>query len=349
MSWTVGCGCRHRDAISAWPRGPKSDRVQTRTQAGVRLERSRTSYEVDDGALAATTPVASLFGQHTRPAGRSYGPHGRCRSRRGGRRRALGTERAAALASVARASGCPPASTARTSSPSPSETPSRSWATCSRWTCSSAPARRVCRPHAAIRRPSPPSTGRRAASGSGHRPIIERPAGCFSSRRGRAGRSARTRSRSDPATRPACRWKRPSAGRGSASSRATAFSGSASPTRASSYTPGHGTTHLLEGGAIVFPAATLSVRIGATAAFGRRTTTAAGGFEWEACNLLDQGCEFSGSPSHDGEPLGATTLARLLPRGSRACGSTGTSISAGATPWSRSSGPSPTCSIARTS
>ena len=33
----------------------------------------------------------------------------------------------------------------------------------------------------------------------------------------------------------------------------------------------------------------------------------AGGFEWEACNLLDQGCEFSGSPSHDGEALGATT------------------------------------------
>ncbi len=79
-----------------------------------------------------------------------------------------------------------------------------------------------------------------------------------------------------------------------------------------SYTPGHGTTHLLEGGAIVFPAATLSVRIGATAAFGRRTTTTAGGFEWEACNLLDQGCEFSGTPTHAGEPLGATGLPAYL-------------------------------------
>jgi hypothetical protein len=80
----------------------------------------------------------------------------------------------------------------------------------------------------------------------------------------------------------------------------------------SSYVPGYGTTHLLEGGAILFPAATLSVRIGATAAFGRRATSAAGGLEWEACNLLDQGCEFSGSPSHDGETLGAAGLPAYL-------------------------------------
>ena len=76
----------------------------------------------------------------------------------------------------------------------------------------------------------------------------------------------------------------------------------------STFVPQYGTTHLLEGGAILFPTATLSVKIGATAALGRRATSAVGGFEWESCNLLDRGCEFSGSPSHDGETLGGTSL-----------------------------------------
>jgi hypothetical protein len=70
------------------------------------------------------------------------------------------------------------------------------------------------------------------------------------------------------------------------------------------YVPGHGTGHLLEGGIIVFPAATLSVRLGAVAMFGRRTTALSGPFEWEACNLIDQGCEFGGSPNNDGERIG---------------------------------------------
>ena len=34
--------------------------------------------------------------------------------------------------------------------------------------------------------------------------------------------------------------------------------------------------------------------------------------EWEACQLLDQGCEFGGSPDHTGEPLGGTTLPTYL-------------------------------------
>lgn len=80
----------------------------------------------------------------------------------------------------------------------------------------------------------------------------------------------------------------------------------------SSYVPDYAATHLLEGGVIVFPTATASIRLGATAAIGRRTTTVAGGLEWEACNLLDQGCEFGGSPHNDGEPLGATTLPAYL-------------------------------------
>jgi hypothetical protein len=76
----------------------------------------------------------------------------------------------------------------------------------------------------------------------------------------------------------------------------------------SSYVPEHGASHLLEGGVIVFPSATTSVRLGLAAAMGRRATSIAGGFEWEAANLYDRGSEFGGSPYYGGEALGATAL-----------------------------------------
>lgn len=79
----------------------------------------------------------------------------------------------------------------------------------------------------------------------------------------------------------------------------------------SSYVPDHGATHLLQGGVIVFPTATSSIRLGVTGALGRRTTTVSGGLEWEACNLLDQGCEFGGSPYYEA-PLGGTALPAYL-------------------------------------
>lgn len=76
----------------------------------------------------------------------------------------------------------------------------------------------------------------------------------------------------------------------------------------SSYVPEHGTKQLFQGGIILFPTSTLSLRLGGDAAWGRRTTTASGEFEWEACNLLDRGCEFGGSPHYNGETLGGTGL-----------------------------------------
>lgn len=76
----------------------------------------------------------------------------------------------------------------------------------------------------------------------------------------------------------------------------------------SRYVPDHGTTHLLHGGLIVFPTATTSIRLGATGALGRRTTPITGGLEWEACNLLDQGCEFAGSPEYGAGSIGSTAL-----------------------------------------
>lgn len=74
------------------------------------------------------------------------------------------------------------------------------------------------------------------------------------------------------------------------------------------YVPEYGMRHLLEAGVIAFPTVTTSVRIGATGALGRRTTAVLGDFEWEACNLLDRGCEFGGSPDHSGAPLGDAVL-----------------------------------------
>ena len=75
-----------------------------------------------------------------------------------------------------------------------------------------------------------------------------------------------------------------------------------------SYVPDIGATHQLDGGVILFPTATSSIRLGASTQFGRRATTIADGFEWEACNLVDKGCEFGGSPHYDGQALGGTRL-----------------------------------------
>jgi len=80
----------------------------------------------------------------------------------------------------------------------------------------------------------------------------------------------------------------------------------------SAYVPDHGATHLLEGGITAFPTTTTSIRLGASAALGRRSTAIPGAFEWESCNLLDQGCELVGSPDYSGEPLGGTALPPYL-------------------------------------
>jgi hypothetical protein len=60
-------------------------------------------------------------------------------------------------------------------------------------------------------------------------------------------------------------------------------------------------------GVIAFPTASLSIRVGWTGQYGRRGTDTVGFLEWEACNLLDRGCEFAGSPEELGE-LGGREL-----------------------------------------
>lgn len=77
------------------------------------------------------------------------------------------------------------------------------------------------------------------------------------------------------------------------------------------FEPAYGTRHRIDAGVTVFPTATLSFRASAAAALGRRTTAAEGGLEWEACNLLDKGCEFAGTPLLRG-PVGAVALPSYL-------------------------------------
>jgi hypothetical protein len=74
------------------------------------------------------------------------------------------------------------------------------------------------------------------------------------------------------------------------------------------YVPEHGSSHLIDAGLIVFPSVTSSIRVGITSVLGRRTTRLVGPIEWEACNILDRGCEFAGSPQDRDEPLGASPL-----------------------------------------
>src|SRR3954467_2710903 len=68
------------------------------------------------------------------------------------------------------------------------------------------------------------------------------------------------------------------------------------------YVPTQGGSHLLEAGVNFFPPATTPIRLGTAGALGRRASAVSGSFEWEACNLLDEGCEFGGTPGTAGGP-----------------------------------------------
>lgn len=78
-----------------------------------------------------------------------------------------------------------------------------------------------------------------------------------------------------------------------------------------SYAPRHGPLHTFDAGVVTFPSTTLSIRAGLIGIWRRRSTDVGGAFEWEACNLVDLGCEFAGSPVLAG-PLGGTSLPPYL-------------------------------------
>ncbi len=72
--------------------------------------------------------------------------------------------------------------------------------------------------------------------------------------------------------------------------------------------PEFGTAHTVDAGVVFFPGPSASIRLGVSAAAGRRASGFAGSFEWEACNLIDRGCEFAGGPLRRDEALGTIAL-----------------------------------------
>lgn len=77
---------------------------------------------------------------------------------------------------------------------------------------------------------------------------------------------------------------------------------------ASTYTPAYAPEHTIDAGVLVTPTPTTSIRLGAIAAIGRRVTPLSGAIEWEACNLIDRGCELAGSPRQAAERVGVSEL-----------------------------------------
>lgn len=78
------------------------------------------------------------------------------------------------------------------------------------------------------------------------------------------------------------------------------------------YTPEYLARHQLDGGVTLRPTLRTTVRLGLTAAVGRRATPIVGLAEWEACNLIDRGCEFGGTPSAASGSLGTVALPTYL-------------------------------------
>jgi hypothetical protein len=79
-----------------------------------------------------------------------------------------------------------------------------------------------------------------------------------------------------------------------------------------SYAPNYGPTHSFQAGFVLTPSSSYTFRLGLEGIVGRRTTATLGSFEWEACNLIDGGCEFAGNPSQWSGDLGGTELPTYL-------------------------------------
>jgi hypothetical protein len=76
--------------------------------------------------------------------------------------------------------------------------------------------------------------------------------------------------------------------------------------------PPRGAGQTIDAGLMVFPSGASSIRVGLVGLFQRRATPVVGPFEWEACNLLDRGCEFLGSPGADSSAVGSLKLPPYL-------------------------------------
>lgn len=76
----------------------------------------------------------------------------------------------------------------------------------------------------------------------------------------------------------------------------------------STYLPAWGGQQRFDAALLLRPAGGTVVRLVLNAEWRARVTAIEDPFEWEACNLLDAGCEFAGSPHRRSAPLGSTRL-----------------------------------------
>ncbi|NIN71017.1 MAG: TonB-dependent receptor [Gemmatimonadetes bacterium] len=74
------------------------------------------------------------------------------------------------------------------------------------------------------------------------------------------------------------------------------------------YRPSFAVSHLLAASIGFHPTPTLLLRSAVRADFGRPTTLVEGPFEWEACSILEGGCEAAGSPQNIAGALGGDRL-----------------------------------------
>jgi len=74
------------------------------------------------------------------------------------------------------------------------------------------------------------------------------------------------------------------------------------------YRPGFAVSHSLAASLGYQASATLAVRSALRVDLGRPTTLVKGPFEWEACSIIEGGCEAQGSPQEVAGPLSGTRL-----------------------------------------
>lgn len=79
-----------------------------------------------------------------------------------------------------------------------------------------------------------------------------------------------------------------------------------------SYSPSFGIGHSIQAGAVLMSSPGTAIKVGVTALLGRHGTAVTGPFEWESCNLLDNGCEFAGSPRAATQEIGLLDLPTYL-------------------------------------
>ncbi len=86
------------------------------------------------------------------------------------------------------------------------------------------------------------------------------------------------------------------------------FAGVGNEVKEREYRPSFAIGHAIAAAVAYYPTAQLELRSAVRAEYGRPTTSMEGPFVWEACSVLEGGCEAEGSPQRISGPLGGDRL-----------------------------------------